>query len=245
MKHRLSSGFVWFDIWSVPQIDCAKKKASTLPRAPPCELLQPVAAPAPAYTSPHLLNTPHPAAPPCARRPSSPSPPSSRRRARSSWCSLARGRTRTASRETTTPGSAAAGAGSSSPRTRSLPYPSRSSSRSRSTTWRATPPRACWGWASCTRPCVRETSPTPKTSRCRSKGVGGMHKECDIEGVKACKGCTGGARERVLGGTRGAKAGVVRCVGRWLRRSGLLTLQPYLHARLQAHTSSGAGPRAG
>ena len=27
MKHRLSSGYVWFDIWSVPQIDAAKKKA--------------------------------------------------------------------------------------------------------------------------------------------------------------------------------------------------------------------------
>lgn len=30
MKQRLSSGFVWFDIWSVPQIDCAKKKAAIL-----------------------------------------------------------------------------------------------------------------------------------------------------------------------------------------------------------------------
>ena len=55
MKHRLSSGFVWFDIWSVPQIDCSKKQASTLPLAPPCEPLQPVAPPAPAYTCPHTF----------------------------------------------------------------------------------------------------------------------------------------------------------------------------------------------
>lgn len=37
----------------------------------------------------------------------------------------------------------------------------------------------------------------------------------------------------MLGGARGAKAGVGRC----LRRSGVLPLQPYLHTRLQAHTS--------
>ena len=61
MKQRLSSGFVWFDIWSVPQIDCAKKKASTLPLAPPCEPLQPVAPPAPPPTPAHTSsNTPHP-----------------------------------------------------------------------------------------------------------------------------------------------------------------------------------------
>ena len=62
MKQRLSSGFVWFDIWSVPQIDCAKKKASTLPLASPCEPLQPVAHTpcTPAYTCSHFLQHPSP-----------------------------------------------------------------------------------------------------------------------------------------------------------------------------------------
>lgn len=63
MKHRLSSGYVWFDIWSVPQIDAAKKKARAPspctpvhPFAPPCDPLRPLA---PTRTCPRPL-TVHP-----------------------------------------------------------------------------------------------------------------------------------------------------------------------------------------
>ena len=47
MKHRLSTGYVWFDIWSVPQIDTAKKKAATSLASP----LHPLASPC---TRPHV-----------------------------------------------------------------------------------------------------------------------------------------------------------------------------------------------